>query len=290
VLRRGRVVRHLPTSEATEVLLGSLMVGREVAPQPGVVHTARSRSGVVLGVRDLVVEESERRVVDGITLSLGAGEIVGIAGVEGNGQLEFAEAIHGLRRPTTGCVELAGRDVTAWSTVQRRLAGLRYISPDRQREGLVLDFDVTENMLIGNARLMRRGMLLDRAAAQARADEVARSFRIKAYARNARMRDYSGGTQQKFLAGRESAKGAIALIAFAPTRGVDIGAARTIYEHFRELQTCGAGILLISYDLDEIRLLASRIIVFNKGRIAGELSAAQADDEALGRLMGGAAA
>jgi simple sugar transport system ATP-binding protein len=174
--------------------------------------------------------------------------------------------------------------------VQRRRAGLRYISPDRQREGLVLDFDVTENMLIGNARLMRRGMLLDRAAAQARADAVARSFRIKAYARNARMRDYSGGTQQKFLAGRESAEGAIALIAFAPTRGVDIGAARIIYEHFRQLQASDAGILLISYDLDEIRLLASRIIVFNKGRIAGELSAAQADDEALGRLMGGAAA
>ncbi len=290
VLRRGQVVGKLDRADASEAILGSLMVGRDVPPQMTPVGP-KSSSQPVLLVRNIVVQtDAGRPAVSEISLEVKSGEVVGIAGVEGNGQVEFAEALYGMRACLSGSIVLDGADVTHVGSVARRRGGLRYISPDRQREGLVLDFDAPENMLVGNERLMRRGMVVDLAAARAQADTIARSFRIPGYTPGAPMRSYSGGTQQKFLVGREIESGARAVIAFAPTRGVDIGAAESIYEHFKRLQAGGACILLISYDLDEIRSLANRIVVFSKGCIVGELRTSQADDATLGRLMGGSAA
>lgn len=289
VLRRGRVVGVLDHADANEALLGSMMVGkRSPLPRSAARTTGADFGQVVLAVRDLtVVRDDGVMAVSGINVECRAGEVVGIAGVEGNGQLEFAEALYGIRRCASGSISLDGEDLTHASLPRRRKAGLRYVSPDRQREGLVLDFDSIENALLGDERLSRRGALLDVATGRARADEIAASFRIETYEPKAPMRRYSGGTQQKFLVGREVSEGAKAIIAFAPTRGVDIGAAESIYERLRQALSQRACVLLISYDLDEIRALAHRILVFYRGAIAGELAAGQADDAALGRLMGG---
>jgi general nucleoside transport system ATP-binding protein len=290
VLRRGKVVDRMQTSNASETLLGSLMIGEELPstiPPPELL----TPSPVVLQVDNLVVRgDLGRHLVDNVSLEVRAGEVVGVAGVEGNGQVEFIEALYGLRACSSGAIELRGIDVTQASTVKRRRGGLRYIPPDRQREGLVLDFDAGENVLVGNERLMRRGILVDLTAAQSRAEAIVGRFKIPGYSRQLPLRSYSGGTQQKFLVGRELDETAKAIIAFSPTRGVDIGAAHIIYRQFRQLQAAGACIILISYDLDEIRMLASRIVVFGNGRIVGQLKTAQADDIALGRLMGGSAA
>lgn len=245
VLRQGKVAGRLVRADANEAILGSLMVGREVPPQ--LSSTPREApGGAVLAVRDVVViGDAGAQAVSGISLEVRSGEVLGVAGVEGNGQVEFAEALYGMRACSAGSIVLDGKDVTQVGSVQRRHAGLRYISPDRQREGLVLDFDAPENMLVGNERLMGRGVLIDLATARAQATRIALSFGIPGYTPQSPMRSYSGGTQQKFLVGREIEGGARAVIAFAPTRGVDIGAAQSIYEHFKQLQACGACILLV---------------------------------------------
>jgi simple sugar transport system ATP-binding protein len=296
VLRRGRIVGTLDRSQANESLLGSMMVSGSPAREAFNANRVEADAGprgsrAVLSVRDLTVSgDAGAQSVGGISLECGAGEVVGIAGVEGNGQQEFAEALYGMRSASAGTVTLEGMEITHASLPLRRRAGLRYVSPDRQREGLVLDFDAVENTLLGNERLQPRSTFVDRSIWAARADEIATSFRIAGYSRAAPMRAYSGGTQQKFLVGREASAGARAIIAFAPTRGVDIGAAAAIYDRLRQLQASGACVLLISYDLDEIRALAHRVLVFYKGKVAGELPVDRADDVTLGRLMGGFAA
>jgi general nucleoside transport system ATP-binding protein len=286
VLRRGRVVGTVNRTDADEAQLASMMVGAKIrdAARP---RCPPSRSApVILAIDGLSADrDGGGRGVFGLHLEARAGEIIGIAGVEGNGQLEFAEALYGIRPIAAGRVCLDGVDLTRASVPERRSAGLRYISPDRQREGLVLDFDAVENALLGDERFPDRGALLDVASGRDRADDIAREFTIDAYERTAPMRYYSGGTQQKFLVGRETAGTPRVVIAFAPTRGVDISAAQSIYDRLAGISAAGACILLISYDLDEIRALADRVLVFHGGTVAGELSIELADDASLGRLM-----
>jgi len=290
VLRRGRVVATMDRAEADETQLASLMIG----PQARAAQTSTPmtrESPVVLNVSGLRVTRDDGSLgVAGIDLSCRAGEIVGIAGVEGNGQMEFAEALYGIRPSAGGSVSLDGQDLTHASLSSRRRAGLRYISADRQREGLVLDFDAIENALLGDVRLSQRGSVVDVAFGRQRAAEIAERFRIEGYSSSTPMRRYSGGTQQKFLVGRETSGAPRAVIAFAPTRGVDVGAAFNIYERLRQVASAGACVVLISYDLDELRELADRIVVFHSGSIAGEVTPEHADDATLGRLMGSGAA
>jgi len=290
VLRRGRVVATMDRAEADATKLASLMIG----PQAGAPRntTATSTAApVVLNISGLRVARDDGSIgVVGVDLCCRAGEIVGIAGVEGNGQVEFAEALYGIRPSAGGSVVLDGEDVTHAALSRRRTAGLRYISADRQREGLVLDFDAVENALLGDVRSSQHGSIVDMALGQQRAAEIAERFRIEGYRSRAPMRSYSGGTQQKFLVGRETTGAPRAVIAFAPTRGVDVGAASSIYERLRQVASTGACIVLISYDLDELRELVDRIVVFHNGSVAGELTPERADDATLGRLMGSGAA
>jgi general nucleoside transport system ATP-binding protein len=289
VLRRARVVGTIDHAGASEELLGSMMIGGQLEPlEPPSVSTTQAH--VVLDVRGLTVARDDGSVaVSSIDLVCRAGEITGIAGVEGNGQLEFAEALYGIRPMTSGSISLGGQNLEHMTLSDRRRAGMRYISPDRQREGLVLDFNAIENALLGDVRSSQHGVLLDLALGSQRGADIAHRFHIETYEAVAPMRRYSGGTQQKFLVGRETSGSPLVIIAFAPTRGVDIGAAQSIYERLRETQDAGACILLISYDLDEIRALADRILVFHAGAVAGELLPHNADDATLGRLMGSGA-
>jgi general nucleoside transport system ATP-binding protein len=286
ILRAGKVVGSVRAADADVSSLAELMVGRRVDLDSRVERSTAPK-GPTLVVDDLTVRRDNGAVaVEHLRLTARAGEIVGIAGVEGNGQLEFAESVYGLRPVAGGHMALNDRDVTREPTIVRRALGMRYIPADRQREGLVLEFDTAENMLLGDQR-RQGGMLLDEPAARARADEVEKEFAVPAHDAKTPVDSFSGGTQQKLIAGRELAPGASLVIAFTPTRGVDVGAAETIHARLRRSRDEGSAVLLISYDLDEIRALSDRIVVFSSGSIAGELSPADATDLAIGRLMGG---
>ncbi len=289
VLRAGKVVGSMPASHADESTLAQMMIGRRVDPSAR-LHRSTTAGAVVLEVSDVRCSRDDGApALAGITLSVSSGEIVGIAGVDGNGQLEFAECIYGLRRPSAGLVMLDGRDVTTERSIVRRRLGMRYIPPDRIREGLIVEFDAVENVALGDQR-EGRSPLLDVASARDRAAAIARDYALERLDPALPVASFSGGMQQKLIAGRELGDGAKLAIVYSPTRGVDVGAAEIIYTRLRQLRDAGAAIVLISYDLDEIRALSDRIVVFASGRIAGTLSPEEADDTRLGRLMGGVAA
>jgi len=290
VLRHGRVVGSVDRAHADESTLATLMVGRDVDIDARKPRDTREGE-IALRVQELrVARDDGAPAVRGIDLEAKSGEIVGIAGVEGNGQLEFAEALYGLRPIESGSIEWAGRDIAKLAPARRRELGFRYVPADRQREGLVLDFDTSENALLGDQRRLARGALIDKRRARERADAIASEYQLAGYAASAPARSYSGGTQQKLIVGREVTPDAKLVLAVAPTRGVDVGATAAIHDRLRAVRDAGACIILISYDLDEIRALSDRIVVFSAGRVAGTLAPQDASDAALGRLMGGVGA
>ena len=290
VLRRGIVTGSLPIESADSGTLAAMMVGKVIdldAREP-----RRTTPGdAALVVRDLaVLNDDARPAVRGVSLDVRVGEILGVAGVEGNGQLEFAEALYGLRAPTAGSVTFAESDVTRLSAQARRERGLRYVPADRQREGLVLDFDTAENALLGDQRRTRRGARLDLRLGREIAAAIDARYALAGFDPSKQAAAYSGGTQQKLIVGREMTDDVRLLICVAPTRGVDIGAAAIIHRRLRDVRDRGACIVLISFDLDEIRALSDRIVVFSEGRIAGAFAAETVTDAQLGACMAGVVA
>jgi simple sugar transport system ATP-binding protein len=290
VMRQGSVVAHCETKSTTSAELAALMIGR--APQPP------ARSPAVAGAPALevealtVVDEEGVRRVDGVTLSVRAGEIVGIAGVAGNGQSELVEALVGLRPARAGAIRLGGSDVAPLSIAERRRRGLGHIAEDRLRLGAVATFSAVENALLGRQRdgeCARYGLLRS-AAIRETLDAWMRAYDIRPPDPDRRFTLFSGGNQQKLVSARELERGPAVLVVGQPTRGVDIGAAELIHARLLGLRARGAGILLVSADLDEIRLLSDRILVMCGGHIAGEVSAENADERRLSLLMAGAEA
>jgi len=289
VLRHGKVTGSLPIADANANTLAAMMVGRAIdlnAREP-----RRTTPGdVALSVRGLCAARDDGApAVRDAAIDVRAGEIIGVAGVEGNGQLEFAEALYGLRSVSAGSISLDGADITSRSAAERRAAGMRYVPADRQREGLVLDFDTVENALLGDQRRTRVGAAVNLRLGRERADAIDARYALAGYDPVRPARAYSGGTQQKLIIGREMTDEAHALICVAPTRGIDIGAAATIHRQLRGVRDRGACVVLVSYDLDEIRALSDRIIVFSEGRISGVVMPELADDITMGNLMSGAA-
>ena len=287
VLRAGKVVGSVRAADADISSLAEMMVGRDVDLDARIPR-ATTIGKTVLSVRGARAKKDDGTpALHGVDVAVRGGEILGVAGVEGNGQLEFAECVYGLRQVQDGCIVLADRDVTGDSATERRTLGMRYVPADRMREGLVLEFDAPENVLLGDQR-RSNSVVLDLAGARARAARSAQEYALTRFTPSAVAATYSGGMQQKLIAGRELAAGAVAVIAYTPTRGVDIGAAEIIHARLRRIRDDGAAVVLVSYDLDEIRALADRIVVFAGGRVAGELTPDEATDAVLGRLMGGA--
>jgi simple sugar transport system ATP-binding protein len=289
VLRRGKVTGSLPIEQANANTLAAMMVGRAIDLDAR--ETRRTAlGGVALSVRGLSVSLDDRTpAVREIDVDVRSGEILGVAGVEGNGQMEFAETLYGLRPASAGRITLEGDDITGWSAAARRAAGMRYVPADRQREGLVLGFDTVENALLGDQRRTRHGAAVNLPLGRERADAINARYAIAGYDPARPAGAYSGGTQQKLIVGREMTDDARALICVAPTRGVDIGAAATIHRRLREVRDRGACVVLVSFDLDEIRALSDRIVVFSEGRISGSVTPGAADDVTMGNLMTGAA-
>jgi ABC-type uncharacterized transport system ATPase subunit len=290
VMRHGSVVAHAETGNTTPAELAALMIGR--APQPPAKPPAAMGAAVLEVEAATLVDAEGVRRLDGVSLSVRAGEIVGIAGVAGNGQSELIEALVGLRPLGAGAIRLGGYDVTALSVAERRRRGLGHIPEDRLRLGAIAAFPAQENALLGrqhDADCARHGLLRS-GAIRAMLDEWMRAYDIRPPDPQQRFARFSGGNQQKLVAARELERKPGVLVVGQPTRGVDIGAAELIHARLLALRARGAGILLISADLDEIRLLADRILVMSGGRIAGEVSAEAADERGLSLLMAGAEA
>jgi simple sugar transport system ATP-binding protein len=271
VLRRGLKVSTVPREGATEEGLAKLMVGRDVLLR--VDKGPASPAEPALQVEDLhVFDDRGLEAVRGVSFEVRRGEIVGLAGVDGNGQTELIDGIAGLRKVASGHVRVAGRDVTGESVHMRLDEGLGHIPEDRQRRGLVLEFTLAENLALHDydkQPASRFGWLYPRRIVSA-ARTILQAFDVRGGGPQTLASALSGGNQQKVVVGREVSRDPKVLIAAQPTRGLDVGAIEFVHRRLVEERDEGRAILLVSFELDEILSLSDRILVIYEGRIVGE--------------------
>jgi simple sugar transport system ATP-binding protein len=288
VLRRGRVVASLGRSEASIQELGALMVGAAMPAQRPI--SAGNFGNVVLKVQGgQAMADRGASGLKGVTLKLRAGEILGVAGVAGNGQVELAECVAGIRPLQQGQIWLNGHDVTKANALSRLRAGLRFVPEDRLGMGLVPQLDMTDNMLLRDyrERPLAKGMWVSRRVARERAENLIRDYDVRTPGTATAVRSLSGGNQQKILIGREVLAEPVVFIVAQPTRGLDIAAARAVHDRLLDLRETGAGIILISEDLDEILQLSDRVMVLYDGAIRGTWQRQDANRGDIGAVMGG---
>ena len=290
VIRRGTTVASVSPKEVTARRLAELMVGSEL-PSPETRESTVTDT-VALEVTGLTLRKDGRTLLDGIDLRIRKGEVLGIAGVEGNGQAELVEAIMGMRRIDAGTIKLLGEDITHWSTLRRREHGIGYIPEDRHRHGLLLEAPLWENRMLGHQtrRPNAKGPWIDRAGARADTERIVREYDVRTPGIDVTAASLSGGNQQKLIVGREMSGDPVVLIASHPTRGVDVGAQADIWDHLRRARANGLAVLLISADLDELIGLSDTLKVILRGRIVADVDPAQVTPERLGSAMTGAAA
>ncbi|MEV0974087.1 ABC transporter ATP-binding protein [Microtetraspora glauca] len=310
VLRKGKVVFHSETSATTPPELARQMVGRDVslraegaalgmlpvdgAPAPADPGTgtdaAAPGTAPALRLRDLTVTIDGVAVLSDLSLDVAPGEIVGLYGVEGNGQSTLGDLLSGLVLPTSGTVELAGRPVELDRPGALHRAGLGIIPEDRHSSGVVLDMSVAENLVMKSIGDVSGRGFISRRRMHAIARRLAAEFNIVTPSMDTPVRSLSGGNQQRVVLARELSAGPGVLIAAQPTHGLDVGAIEDMYQRLRDAASGGVAVLLISTELEEVMALASRIAVISSGRITGVLSTGEATAERLGMLVGGVAA
>ncbi len=291
VMRDGRVVGETTPAETDQVGLARMMVGRDVVFR--VDRTEAHPGAKVLEVRDLVVlDERKLEAVKGVSLSVRAGEVVGIAGVDGNGQRELVEAIVGLRRPKSGSILLRDKDITHASPHATIEAGVSHVPEDRHRRGLVLEFDLAENLVLGDHTSepfsgggIMHSKVIDETARKRVADYDVRTPSIRVLAGN-----LSGGNQQKLVLARELGRNPDLLVAAQPTRGLDVGAIEFVHQRILAERDSGKAVLVVSMELEEVMSLSDRILVMYEGRVAAEFGSGEADAERIGYFMTGGAA
>ena len=290
VLRAGTTVSTVSPQDVTARDLAELMVGAEL-PTP---ETREST------VTDTVVLEAEgicltapggRAVLQDVSFRIHAGEILGIAGVEGNGQTELIQTVLGLLTPTSGTVRLDGEDLAHWGTRRRREGGIGYIPQDRHRDGLLLDAPLWENAALGHQTVepFAKGLWIDRTGARARTEAIVADYDVRTPSIDVPALALSGGNQQKLIVGREMEAAPRVLIAAHPTRGVDVGAQAAIWDQLRVARSKGLATLLVSADLEELIGLSDTLVVIYKGRLVATLRPEEVTPEVLGSYMTGAA-
>jgi general nucleoside transport system ATP-binding protein len=288
VLRRGKKVDTVPTEGATEESLARIMVGRDV-----LFHVAKERSEPgppLLEVDGLeVMDDRGLPAVQGVSLEVRAGEIVGLAGVDANGQAELVEAIAGLRRPLAGTIRVDGDDVTAADVRGKLAAGIGHIAEDRHRRGLVLDFSLAENLCLRDYRrppISKRGLISPKRMNE-QAAPLLEEYDVRGGSCEALALSLSGGNQQKVVIAREISEEPKVLIAAQPTRGLDVGAIEFVHRRLVEQRDAGRGVLLVSLELEEIRSLSDRVLVIYDGRIVAELAPEASEEEFGVAMLGG---
>jgi simple sugar transport system ATP-binding protein len=294
VVRRGTTVGEADPRHTTAKQLAELMVGSELpSPQTRESTVTTEPMLTVGGLRLAAVDPDgvARTVLDDISFTIHKGEVLGIAGVEGNGQAELVEAIMGMRIPDAGTLLLDGDDISRAPTRRRREEGVGYIPEDRHRHGLLLDAPLWENRILGHVteRPNSRGYLIDSGAARRDTERIVREYDVRTPGIEVTAASLSGGNQQKLIVGREMSHLPKLLIAAHPTRGVDVGAQAQIWDQIREARREGLAVLLISADLDELIGLSDTLRVMYRGRLVADADPAAVTPEELGSAMTGAA-
>jgi simple sugar transport system ATP-binding protein len=289
VIRQGKVVSEA-SPKATAGELASLMVGREV--DLDTKKSAAKLGAETLVVKDLtVLDDRNQQMVNGISFSVHDGEILAIAGVQGNGQTELAEAILGLRKIHNGSITVAGKDLTKSNVREVLEAGVGYVPEDRKKDGLVGEFSIAENLMLDGSfgKPFAKGVQIDFAKRDEIAAKLIQEFDIRTPSAGTLAKQLSGGNQQKVVVAREMSRDLKVLIASQPTRGVDVGSIEFIHEQIVAARDAGKTVVIISTELDEVLALADRIAVMYRGRIVGIVDA-KATREKLGKMMAGIAA
>ncbi len=293
VVRRGTTVASVRPEDVSSRKLAELMVGSEL-PSPSTEESTVTER-VLLSVADLdLVDASGRTELADISFDIHAGEVLGIAGVEGNGQTELVESLIGMRQPQKGSIRLdiggGAEDISHWSTRRRRESGIGYVPEDRQRHGLLLDSPLWENRILGHQTRSPsvKGVWINRGGAREDSERIVEQYDVRTPGIDTTARALSGGNQQKFVVGREMSGDPVLLIASHPTRGVDVGAQAQIWDQIREARRSGLAVLLISADLDELIGLSDTIQVLLRGRLVGTFDPRDVTPEQLGSAMTGA--
>jgi simple sugar transport system ATP-binding protein len=289
VLRRGKVIGTVSVPATTVEEMAEMMVGREVVFE--VTKTEKKPGETLFDVSDLTIHGKSKPVVDHVSFQVRAGEIVGIAGIDGNGQTELVRALTGLSPTDEGRVVINGQDITKASVRKRYEAGMSHIPEDRQKHGVILDFDLSSNLVLQNyytPDFQKRGFLkFD--AIEDHASEMIGRFDIRSERGGKTIvRSMSGGNQQKAIVGREIARNHNLLIAVQPTRGLDVGAIEYIHSQLLEARENNEAILLVSLEIEEIMSLSDRILVMYEGRIVGDLDPRETTVNELGLYLSGA--
>ncbi|MEI5102007.1 ABC transporter ATP-binding protein [Streptomyces sp. PmtG] len=293
VIRRGTTVGTAVPAETTPRQLAELMVGSEL-PTPETAESTVTDRPMMIEVEELRLladGESALALLDDISFTIHEGEVLGLAGVEGNGQTELIDALIGLKHADSGTIRLAGEDITAWATRKRREEGVGYIPEDRHRHGLLLESPLWENRILGHVteKPNAKGFWLNLKGAQADTRRIVEEYDVRTPGIDVTAASLSGGNQQKLIVGREMSHKPRFLIAAHPTRGVDVGAQAQIWDQIREARREGLAVLLISADLDELIGLSDTLRVIYRGRLVADADPATVTPEELGSAMTGAA-
>ena len=291
VMRRGKLVAQVGAPSTSEDELAALMVGAAARPSEVLVRPRRAAADILLEVQKLhATGPRGLPALRGVSLNVRAGEVVGIAGVDGNGQRELAEVITGLRPLSSGLLRLRGKELKAASPRHMRELGTSHVPEDRLSRAIIAPMTVEENIALGHERAtpFARGPLIDFEGRRHRAAALLDDFDVRPRDPLAPIGLLSGGNQQKVVVARELDVSPNLLVVVQPTRGLDFSAVRSVHERLLEARERGAGILLISLDLDEVLALADRVYAIYEGQITGELERAQFDEKRVGRLMMGA--
>ncbi|MCD4671023.1 MAG: ABC transporter ATP-binding protein [Anaerolineaceae bacterium] len=288
VIRGGKVVGSTTPQEADQRLLASMMVGRAV--ELNVDKKPADPKDAVLKVENLVaLDDRDQLAIDGVSFEIRSGEILGIAGVQGNGQTELVRVLTGLAHPVDGEITLLGEDITGASPRKITELGTAHIPEDRQRDGLVLNFPIVDNLVLNTYYIEpnARGVLMQQDILLKTADDLINKFDVRTPNSVTTVGSLSGGNQQKVIVAREFSRPIKMLIASQPTRGLDVGSIEYIHHRLIEKRDAGVAVLLVSTELDEVMQLSDRIAVMFDGKIVGVLPAAEATKEQIGLLMAG---
>ena len=291
VIRAGKTIATVKPEDVTARDLAELMVGSEL-PTPETRESTVTDHVVIEAIDATANDDAGIPKMRGVTMKVHQGEILGIAGVEGNGQAEFVEAMMGMRPLTGGVISIEGVRMKGWGTRQRREAGMGYIPEDRTRRGLLAGFPLWENAMLGHQSMepfVKNGFWIQPEAAREHTEKVVEQFDVRTPSVEVAAHALSGGNQQKLIVGKEMAANLKVLIAAHPTRGIDVGAQAAVWEELRHARAAGLAVILISADLEELIGLSDRLLVMLRGEIVAELDPGDVTPRDLGAYMTGAA-